>query len=76
MINLSEREIWESQKRLTKIRKKLNSLVAVGIVISVAVDYNQGTLVIGNKEKHFNNYTQLKLIEQQTLNKLQVITRL
>ena len=76
MINLSEREIWESQKRLTKIRKKLNSLVAVGIVISVAVDYNQGTLVIGNKEKHFNNYTQLKLIEQQTLNKLQIISKI
>ena len=76
MINLSEREIWESQKRLAKIKKRLNSLAAMGIIISVAVDYSGGTLVIGNKEKHFNNYTQLKLIEQQTLNKLQVITQL
>ena len=76
MLNLSEREIWESQKRLTKIKKRLNSLAAMGIIISVAVDYSNGTLVIGNKEKRFNNYNQLKLIEQHTLNKLQIISKI
>ena len=76
MPNLSEREIWESQKRLAKIKKRLNGLAAMGIIISVAVDYSGGTLVIGNKEKRFNNYNQLKLIEQHTLNKLQIISQI